>query len=114
MSNVTGINPIFDRVLIKPMEVVKTTEWGFQLSTDPTGEREQLANTTGLIVALGEEVPQGVVKVGDKVGFAKYAGLMYTGKDGKEYRMVNYDDLVAVLDEDMDLIDSHLKKGLKK
>lgn len=113
MVNPSGINPIFDRVLIKPMDVVKTTEWGFQLSTEETSDREQLANTTGLIIAVGEEVPTTIVKVGDKVGFAKFAGLMYTGKDGKQYRMVNYDDLVAVLDEDMDLIDPHLKKGIR-
>ena len=112
MSNVSGINPIFDRVLVNPMNVAKTTDWGFQLTTEENSDREQLANTTGIIVALGDEVPEGTVKVGDKVAFAKYAGLMYTGKDGKQYRMVNYDDLVAVLDEDMDLVDPHLKKGI--
>ena len=112
MSNVSGINPIFDRVLIKPLEVAKKTEWGFQLSSQETGDREQLANTTGVIVALGDEVAKGIVNIGDKVAYAKYAGLMYTGKDGKEYRMVNYDDLVAVLDADMDLVDPHLKKGM--
>jgi len=113
MSNKTGINPIFDRVLIEPLEVAKKTDWGFQLNSGENSDREQLANTTGIIVALGEEVPDTIVKIGDKVGFAKYAGLMYTGKDGKDYRMVNYDDLVAVLDPDMDLIDPHLKKGIK-
>jgi co-chaperonin GroES (HSP10) len=113
MSNKTGINPIFDRVLIDPMEVAKKTDWGFQLSSEETSNREQLANTTGIIISLGEEVPEGIVKVGDKVAFAKYAGLMYTGKDGKEYRMVNYGDLVALLDADMDLVDPHLKKGIK-
>jgi len=48
-----------------------------------------------------------------KVAFAKYAGLMYKGKDGKDYRMINYADLVAKLDDDMGLVDPHLLKGIK-
>ena len=113
MSNSAGINPVFDRLLIQPMEVTEKTDWGFQLSTEETSEREQLANTTGIIIAMGEEVPEGIVAVGDKVVYAKYAGLMYTGKDGRDYRMVNYDNLVAKLDSDVDLVDPHLKKGIK-
>jgi len=113
MINPSGITPIFDRVLILPLQVVEKTEWGFQLNTEEASEREQLANTTGQIVALGEEIPAGIVAVGDKVIFAKYAGLMYTGKDKKGYRMVNYDDLTGKLDDDMDLVDPHLTKGLK-
>jgi co-chaperonin GroES (HSP10) len=113
MTNESGINPIFDRVLIQPLEVAKKTDWGFQLSSGEISDREQLANTTGIIVALGNEVPEDIINVGDKVAYAKYAGLMYTGKDGKDYRMVNYDDLVAKLDADMDLVDPHLKKGVR-
>jgi co-chaperonin GroES (HSP10) len=94
--------------------VVEKTDWGFQLSTEEVSEREQLANTTGQIVALGEEVPEDVVKVGDKVIYAKYAGLMYTGKDDKAYRMINYADLTGKLDPDMKLVDPHLKKGIKE
>ena len=111
MSNVSGITPVFDRVLIKPLEVEEKTESGIILSTGEMTDREQLANTTGEIIALGEEVPEGVVSVGMKVGYAKYAGLMYKGKDNKDYRMINYDDLVCKLDDDMKLIDPHLLKG---
>jgi len=50
-------------------------------------------------------------KVGDKVAFAKYAGLLYTGRDGVKYRMVNDGDITATLDEDVELVDPHLKKG---
>jgi len=113
MSNVTGIHPIFDRVLIRPLVVENKTASGIIVSSDETSEREQLANTTGEIVAVGEEVPQDIVQVGMKVAFAKYSGLMYKGKDGKDYRMINYADLVAKLDADMGLVDPHLLKGLK-
>jgi co-chaperonin GroES (HSP10) len=47
-------------------------------------------------------------KVGDKVAFAKYAGLLYQGKDGVKYRMVNDGDITAVLDSDVELIDPYL------
>lgn len=111
MTNTTGIYPVFDRILIKPLEIEETTASGIIISSGETTEREQLANTTGQIVALGEEVPEGVVTVGMKVGYAKYAGLMYKGKDGKDYRMINYDNLVCKLDDDIKLIDPHLAKG---
>ena len=113
MINETGIHPIFDRVLIKPLVVENKTASGIIVSSDETSEREQLANTTGEIVAVGEEVPKDIVQVGMRVAFAKYAGLMYKGKDGKDYRMINYADLVAKLDADMGLVDPHLLKGLK-
>lgn len=113
MSNPSGITPVFDRILILPLEVEEKTASGIILATAETSEREQLANTTGEIIAVGEEVPDGVVLVGMKVGYAKYAGLMYRGKDGKDYRMINYDNLVCKLDDDMKLIDPHLLKGMK-
>lgn len=113
MNNESGIYPIFNRVLIKPLEVEKTTSSGIVIATDELSDREQLANTTGMIMAVGEEVPDDIVQVGDKVIFAKYAGLMYTGKDDVQYRMINYDDLVGKLDPEMKLVDPHLRKGLK-
>jgi len=114
MSNKSGFQPFFDRVLIKPMEVSKTTDWGFLVSTEETSEREQLANTTGIVVAIGPDVTAGMLTVGMKVAYAKYAGLMYTGKDGNQYRMISEENLVAQLDDDMDLVDPHLTKGMKK
>ena len=114
MSNPSGITPVFDRILILPLEVEEKTASGIIISTAETSEREQLANTTGEIIAVGEEVPEGVVSVGMKVGYAKYAGLMYRGKDGRDYRMINYDNLVCKLDDDMKLIDQHLLKGMKQ
>jgi len=114
MSNPSGITPVFDRILILPLEVEEKTASGIIIATQETSEREQLANTTGEIIAVGEEVPEGVVSVGMKVGYAKYAGLMYRGKDGRDYRMINYDNLVCKLDDDMKLIDPHLLKGMKQ
>ena len=112
MSNVAGITPILDRVLIKPLVVENKTASGIIVSTEETSEREQLANTTGEVMAMGEDCPTSIIEVGMRVAFAKYSGLMYKGKDGKDYRMINYDNLVAKLDDDMGLIDPHLLKGI--
>jgi len=115
MSNYTGITPILNRILIKPLIVVNQTASGIIVSTEGMSEREQLGNTTGEVIAIGPEAFDGkfVVKVGDKVIMAKYAGLMYAGRDGNKYRMINDDDLTGILDPDMDLVDPHLSKGIK-
>lgn len=100
------------RILIQPRDVAEKTESGIILATDAGREREQMSNTTGIVAAMGDtcyedmEVPW--CKVGDKVAFAKYAGLLYVGKDGKKYRMVNDNDITATLDSDVELVDPYL------
>jgi co-chaperonin GroES (HSP10) len=117
MSNYTGITPILNRVLVKPLIVENKTSSGIIIATDDMSEREQLGNTTGEVVEIGYEAfssyTEKPVKPGDKIVMAKYAGLMYVGKDGHKYRMINDDDITGVLDPDMDLVDPHLVKGLK-
>ena len=119
MSNYTGITPLLNRILIKPMVVVNQTASGIIVSTEGMSEREQLGNTTGEIIEIGpdafkdEGYSEPPVKPGDKVIMAKYAGLMYVGKDGNKYRMINHSDLTGLLDPDMDLVDPHLSKGIK-
>ena len=114
MSNESGINPVGWRVLIKPQEVKEVSQGGIILSTDKGKEREQMANTTGIVIAMGAECyadePSPWCKVGDKVIFAKYAGLLYKGRDGKEYRMINDKDITGTLDADVDLVDPYLSK----
>jgi co-chaperonin GroES (HSP10) len=112
MSNVSGINPVGNRILLLPVEVQKTSASGIILATEEASTREQMANTTGVVVAMGEDCyedcPTAWCKVGDKVVFAKYAGLMYLGRDGKQYRMVNDMDVTGYLDPDMEIVDIHL------
>ena len=119
MSNVSGITPLLNRVLLKPLFVVNKSAGGIILATDEMSEREQMANTTGEVVGIGpdafkdEGYDEPPIKVGDKIIFAKYAGLMYVGKDGNKYRMINHDDITGILDPDMDVVDPHLAKGIK-
>ncbi len=113
--NPSGINPAGHRVLVLPRDVVKKTASGIILSTEGMSEREQMANTTGVVVAMGDtcytDAPKPWCNVGDKVAYAKYSGLLYTGKDGKNYRMLNDGDITATLDADVELVDPHLRKG---
>ena len=118
MSNYTGITPLLNRILIKPMVVVNQTASGIIVSTEGMSEREQLGNTTGEVIAVGPDAfkedgyTTPPIKSGDKVIMAKYAGLMYVGKDGNKYRMINHSDITGLLDPDMDLVDPHLSKGI--
>ena len=53
MSNNSGINPVGWRVLIKPQEVKKVSKGGIILTTETTEAREQMGNTTGVVIAMG-------------------------------------------------------------
>jgi co-chaperonin GroES (HSP10) len=112
MSNESGINPQGWRVLILPLEIETKTESGIIVTTVENTEREQMANTTGQVVAMGEEC-NNWCKVGDRVVFAKFSGLVYLGKDNRKYRVINDQDIVATLDGDVKLVDPFLGKGVQ-
>ena len=115
MINTSGITPVGWRVLVAPKEIAEKSTGGIILNTDSGRERENMASTTGIVIAVGDECYKDVAspwcKVGDKISFAKYAGLLYKGKDGKPVRMINDDDVTGRLDEDLDLIDPYLSIG---
>jgi len=114
MSNESGINPVGWRILVKPQEINEKSSGGIIVTTGAFKDREQMANTTGVVVAMGtdcfadETTPW--CAIGDKIIFAKYAGLLYLGKDGNQYRMINDKDVTGTLDADVDLVDPYLAK----
>lgn len=112
-GNVSGIHPVGSRVLILPMEVEEKTQGGIIISHGQLKDREDMANTTGIVVELGEDAYSDYnspwCKVGDRVIFAKYSGLLYLGKDDKKYRVINDTDITGTLDSDVKLVDPHLK-----
>jgi len=114
MSNVSGINPVGWRILVKPQEIKEMSESGIVITSGKYKEREQMANTTGIVIAMGKECfadePAPWCNIGDKIIFAKYAGLLYLGKDGSEYRMINDKDVTGTLDADVDLVDPYLAR----
>lgn len=119
MSNVSGIYPKGWRVLVLPEEIEEKTESGIIISHGTLKDREEMANTTGVVIAVGDacwpDSSEPWAKEGDKVVFGKFSGLLYVGKDEKKYRIINDVDIVAVLDEDVSIVDPNLvvKKGAK-
>ena len=98
--NDVGIVPKGFRVLVLPMETETKTEGGLIL-VEETVKKEKAANIRGQVIALGSDCyadkRSAYCEEGDFVLFAKYAGLLYTGADGQEYRVINDEDIVAVL-----------------
>jgi co-chaperonin GroES (HSP10) len=105
--NMSGINPIEYKVLIKPVEEKGFVEFkgGFKLhKPDETKERDQHAAMEGEIIAVSpfafsyEEWPVEAVKPhpGQTAIFARYSGVTIKGFDGVEYRLMNDKDVIAV------------------
>ena len=102
-ENLSGIAPTEYKVLISPKMTMEKSKGGIILP-DTTKERDQHAQMEGVIVATSplafsyDNWKDGSPpKVGDSVLFAKYSGALVTGKDGKDYRIVNDKDVAAVL-----------------
>lgn len=101
MENKSGIYPKGHKVLILVDKVEEKTESGIILRAEMT-RKEQLAENRGRVIEIGstayddQEIPW--CKNGDRILFAKYAGLLYEGKDGQEYRIINDLDVVGSLD----------------
>lgn len=105
MENKSGIWPVGICILVKPDQVEQTTESGIVISTNETNKREQLAQTDGIVIAIGpkayyDETPR--CKVGDRIIMAAYAGMIRKGNDGHEYRLINDNDVKAILVKEED------------
>ena len=92
------LTPLADRVLLKPVETMETTASGIILSTANKEKpviSEVVAVGPGGVVD-GNEVKM-VVKVGDKVVVAKYAGTEVK-LDDKDYSIVRQSDILAIVE----------------
>jgi chaperonin GroES len=91
------IQPIGDRVLIKPLEAEEKTKGGIILP-DTAKEKQQ----EGKVMAAGKgRVEDGKavaleVKVGDKVLYGKYSGTEIK-VDGEEMLIVKEEDILAIV-----------------
>jgi len=107
--NKSGIHPSGHRILVKPEEVMKEENNVIALPED-VEERYALAQTTGIIQEVGKTAwmkedfgNTAWAEAGDRVIFAKYGGLVLKGKDGIQYRLLNDEDIVAVVDNDVEV-----------
>ena len=134
-----GIYPYLDRVLVKPDEIEDTTEGGIIIAQQ-IAEQHQQAQATGTLVAIGPDAfihsrtevydsegrlkelrierysKESIPKIGDRVQFAKYGGLVNIGADGQEYRVLNDRDITCQVNEGVKYtgIQSRKPLGVKK
>ena len=95
----TNIRPLHDRVILRRIEEGEQVRGGI-IIPDSAKEKPQ----EGVIVALGtgktnddgKKIPF-EVKKGDRVLVSKYGGTEIK-LDGKEYKILNTDDILAVID----------------
>ncbi len=97
------ILPTGGHVLVKPEKVEEVTKGGIIL-TQTTRDSEQAAATIGKVVAIGpaawKDIDDGTpwCKLGDKISYAKYAGVSMKGADNESYVLINDNDILSVLD----------------
>jgi len=93
-----NIKPLGDRVLVEPVEEKETKKGGI-IIPDTAKEKPQegivRALGTGKLDDNGKRIPF-EVKVGDRVLVSKYGGSEIK-LDGKEYKLLGTDDLLAIL-----------------
>lgn len=93
------MQPLGDRVIVKPLEPETKTKGGIVLP-DTAKEKPQ----EGEVVAVGKgkvldngSVQSPEVKVGDKVLYGKYSGNEITTKNGEELLIMREDDILAII-----------------
>ena len=94
----TSVKPLFNNVLIKPLEAESKTAGGLYLP-DTAKEKPQI----GLVMAVGvgKITPKGeqekmVVKVGDKVMYKKWGGNEIK-MGNEEWTIVDQNDILAIV-----------------
>ncbi len=94
-----NLRPLGDRVLVEPVEEKEVKKGGIII---PDSAKEK--PTEALIVAIGtgkmddegKKIPF-EVKKGDRVLISKYGGTEIK-LDGKEYKILNSDDILAIIE----------------
>jgi len=100
--NQSGILPTGGHLLVLPDKVEEKTAGGIYLP-QTTRDKEQLAATVGRLIAVGPgawtdlDDGQPWAIVGDKVSYARHAGVAMTGQDGQDYVLINDNDVLAKL-----------------
>lgn len=131
----TGISPSGNRVVVKPDDIEEVTAGGIVIPK-AHADKHALAQSTGTLVAAGPDAwkhtvtttqrlidgqwkdverkitgySQPFANVGDRVAFAKYGGLQVEGEDGKTYRILNDEDITAVVSDEVDFTDIKSRK----
>lgn len=96
-----NVRPLGDRILVEPVEEKKEVKKGGIIIPDSAKEKPMesivVALGTGKTDDNGKKVPF-EVKKGDRVLVSKYGGTEIK-LDGKEYKILNCDDVLAVMND---------------
>jgi co-chaperonin GroES (HSP10) len=138
MMNESGMYPCGDRVVVLPDAVESVTAGGI-IIPEKEADKHQLAQVSGVLVAVGpdawthttttiernmgngkwrpiERQVRGYsgpfAKVGDRVCFARYNGLPFDGEDGKQYRLLNDEDITATITDTVDFTEFRKREPL--
>ena len=96
MAKKAKLQPLGDRVLIKPMEKEEVTKSGIVLpdtAKEKPQEGEVIAVGPGRLTEDGKRIVMDV-EVGDKIIYAKYAGTEIK-LDGEEFIILRETDILA-------------------
>ena len=94
-----NIKPLGDRILVEPIEEKETKKGGIIIpdtAKEKPTEGIVRAVSTGKTDDNGKKIPF-EVKVGDRVLISKYGGTEIK-LDGKEYKILNSDDILAIVE----------------
>lgn len=93
------------KVLVEPEKVEEKTKGGI-IVPDEVKDRQQASATKGKIIDISplafkyDDWPsdERIPKTGDRIAFARFAGVSIEGADGENYRLINDKDVIAILD----------------
>ena len=99
---VTGLKPLGDRVLVKPINEEEKSKGGILLPDTVSKEKPQV----GEILAVGpggtdkdgKIVPM-TLKKGDKVIYAKYSGTDIKDDADEDYLLISEKDILAIFED---------------
>jgi len=98
MASKSNITPLFDNVLVKPLEAEKVSTGGIYLPENVKEKPqvgEVMAIGTGIYDANGKLIPM-IVKVGQKVLYKKWGGDEYK-VGNEEWKLVKQTDILAII-----------------
>lgn len=93
------IQPLGDRVLVKPLEAEEKTKGGIVIpdtAKEKPQEAEVIAVGKGKVTEDGKVLPL-EVKVGDRVLYGKYSGTEIRSREGEDFLILREDDILAIV-----------------
>ena len=90
-----NIRPLGPRVLVKPIKEEEITKSGIVLPD--TIDKDKKAEGEIVAIGNGEKLEQLNLKIGQTIIYGKYAGEEVK-IDGQDYKIVSYDDMLAVIE----------------